>query len=96
MTRDPWDISTLPVVNGMINDYPEVEVNEGYYIITEYWENIEHKKLTSVFTEAPRFFLTNTDAKNINIEIEFLVRAKNLPNPMQGSLNMEIEIKESE
>lgn len=95
VTSSPYNLTKYPEVNRLIDEYPEIEESEGYYTIREYWGNIEHKKLTAVFSEAPRFFLKNTDAKNIDVEIEFLIRAKNLPDPIQGSLNMKIEIKES-
>ena len=70
--------------------YPNVEVENNYYIITEYFDNIRHKDLTRIFSEELRCCKVRKYEGN-KINIKYKISAKNLETPIEGELVLKWE-----
>ena len=70
--------------------YPSVNLEDSYYVVTEYFDNIRHKDLIKVFSEDLRCckIRENTEKET---SIKYKISAKNLENPINGSLVLKWE-----
>lgn len=76
--------------SSFIMGYPNVEVENNYYIITEYFDNIRHKDLTRIFSEDLRCCKIRKYKGN-KINIKYKISAKNLETPIEGTLDLKWE-----
>ena len=70
--------------------YPSVNLEDSYYVVTEYFDNIRHKDLIKVFSEDLRCckIRENTEKET---SIKYKISANNLENPINGSLVLKWE-----
>lgn len=76
--------------SSFIMGYPNVEVENNYYIITEYFDNIRHKDLTRIFSEELRCCKVRKYEGN-KINIKYKISAKNLETPIEDELVLKWE-----
>ena len=67
--------------------YPNVEEENNYYIVTEYFDNIRHKDLTWIFSEDLRCCKVRKYKGN-KINIKYKISAKNLETPIEDMLDL--------
>ena len=70
--------------------YPNVEEENNYYIVTEYFDNIRHKDLTMIFSEDLRCCKIREYKEN-KINIKYKISAKNLETPIEDILVLKWE-----
>lgn len=79
----------LPILYS--DSYPYIEKKGDSYIITETFDRLRHKSSDDIFTEPLRVFFNSF--KKGEIVFTYEVNAENLPQPIEGKLIMELEVK---
>lgn len=87
----PYDDSFgMKLSSSFIMGYPDVEEENNYYIVTEYFDNIRHKDLTRIFIEDLRCCKVRKYNEK-KITIEYKISAKNLEKPIERELVLKWE-----
>ena len=69
--------------------YPNLYDEDDFYVAEQYHEVIRHKTMTDVFLENLRI-LVLPNVNTSDIEIKYVISAKNLPNHIEGTLSLNI------
>lgn len=85
-----YDSIGMKLPSSFIMGYPNVELENNYYIVTEYFDNIRHKDLTRIFSEDLRCCKVRKYKGN-KINIKYKISAKNLETPIEGTLDLRWE-----
>ena len=85
-----YDSIGMKLPSSFIMGYPNVELENNYYIVTEYFDNIRHKDLTRIFSEDLRCCKVRKYKGN-KINIKYKISAKNLETPIEGTLDLKWE-----
>ena len=85
-----YDSFGMKLSSSFIMGYPNVEEENNYYIVTEYFDNIRHKDLTRIFSEDLRCCKIR-QYKGDKINIKYKISAKNLETPIEGTLDLKWE-----
>lgn len=76
-------------VQSFMTNYPYVTLEGSYYRVEETFVNLRHKETTKIFDEDLRVCVFK-DAIGHKHEIPYKISAKNLPDPVEGLLNITV------
>lgn len=85
-----YDSFGMKLPSSFVMGYPNVEEENNYYIVTEYFDNIRHKDLTMIFSEDLRCCKIR-EYKGNKINIKYKISAKNLETPIEDILVLKWE-----
>lgn len=85
--KPSYDGLGMKLPSSFIMGYPNVEEENNYYIVTEYFDNIRHKDLTWIFSEDLRCCKVRKYKGN-KINIKYKISAKNLETPIEDMLDL--------
>ena len=85
-----YDSFGMKLPSSFVMGYPNVEEENNYYIVTEYFDNIRHKDLTMIFSEDLRCCKIREYKEN-KINIKYKISAKNLETPIEDILVLKWE-----
>ena len=88
--KPSYDGFGMKLPSSFIMGYPNVELENNYYIVTEYFDNIRHKDLTTIFSEDLRCCKVRKYKGN-KINIKYKISAKNLETPIEDTLDLKWE-----
>lgn len=87
--KSRYESLIAPNIPGLANHYPNVVEEDGYYIIDENIGALKHHQDTEVFNEHLRVFF-GPKSLNKSFTWSYTIYAKNLPNPINGDLTVEV------
>lgn len=90
LEKPEYDSFGMKLPPSFIMRYPNVELENNYYVVTEYFDNIRHKDLTRIFSEDLRCCKVRKYKGN-KINIKYKISAKNLDTPIEGTLDLKWE-----
>lgn len=82
-------LSTAALTSTSNMYYPDVKEDEGIYIVREDIGALKHQQFTEVFDEHLRVFF-GKESINRSFVWSYTIYAKNLPNPINGELTVEV------
>ena len=88
--KPEYDSLGMKLPSSFIMGYPNVELENNYYVVTKYFDNIRHKDLTRIFSEDLRCCKVRKYKGN-KIKIKYKISAKNLEIPIEGTLDLKWE-----
>ena len=88
--KPEYDSFGMKLPSSFIMGYPNVELENNYYVVTEYFDNIRHKDLTTIFSEDLRCCKVRKYKGN-KINIKYKISAKNLEVPIEDTLDLKWE-----
>lgn len=87
--KSRYESLLVPSIPSLSNHYPNVVEEDGYYIIDENIGALKHHQDTEVFNEDLRVFF-GPKSLNKSFTWSYIIYAKNLPNPINGDLTVEV------